>query len=666
MTETKGSFLVLLEALGRGEGLNDLLQMVARTIEAELANARVSVLLLDSAGKSLRLAAAPSLPAELIEASDGIMVHTGEGAMGAVDIARDPSWARFRERARHHGIKACWSEAITLPGGAIAGTLAAYVGEARGPVPAEWARLKEGAQIVALALQRDSAERQQRAAERRFRDFTSAAGDWLWEADAEGRLTYISQRFTDVTGIPLERVIRRTVFEPELIRPDAHYTEILRRLRLRLPFRNMMLEMRRPDGGATFASISGVPVYEDDGGFAGYRGTGSDLTARIEAENRANIANSVLRMAMEVVPDGFLLLDENECLVLANRTALEMYPSTRRLMVPGARLEDMTTAAVTSGDVAVDGVDDKDQVIQIILQRIRAGTGDPRYLKVAGGRWVRASEHRIKGGGRVLIRTDITALLLHEEELRRARDRAEDANRAKSIFLANISHELRTPLNAINGFSEIISEKLFGENVDALERYADYARDINLSGQHLLALINDLLDLTKIEAGEVRLQEEVIDLERLLSTCTKLVREQADKAGVTLLAECLAEGVALRADTRMIRQILLNLVTNAIKFSGAGKKVALSFTRGKDGGMVLIVKDEGIGMNPADIPTVMLPFGKLDNPMQANHNGVGLGLPLVKSLAELHGARLELISAEGEGTTATVYFPTHRCVAVRE
>lgn len=665
MTEPKGHLLVLLEALARGEGLKDVLQAVTRSVEGDLPLARVSVLLLDSGAKVLRLAAAPSLPPELIEASDGVAASLADGSLGAIDIARDPAWALFRERARHHGIKACWSEHITLANGTTAGTLAAYVTEARGPTPDEWARLKEAAQIAALALQREEGDRQRRTAERRFRDFTSAAGDWLWEADTEGRLTYISQRFTDVTGIPLERVIRRTVFEPDLIRPDAHYTEILRRLRLRLPFRNMMLEMRRPDGGATFASISGVPVYEEDGSFAGYRGTGSDLTARIEAENRANIANSVLRMAMEVVPDGFLLLDENECLVMANRTALEMYPSSRHLMVPGAKLEDITTAAVASGDVAVDGVEDHEQILQIILQRIRAGTGDPRYLKVANGRWVRASEHRIKGGGRVLIRTDITTLLLHEEELRRARDRAEDANRAKTIFLANISHELRTPLNAINGFSEIIADRLFGIESDALDRYADYARDINLSGQHLLALINDLLDLTKIEAGEVRLQEEVIDLERLLATCAKLVREQADKAGVKVETQCLV-GTALRADTRMMRQILLNLVTNAIKFSASGTQVVLTFAKSDDGGMLLSVKDEGIGMNPADIPTVMLPFGKLDNPLQANHNGVGLGLPLVKSLAELHGARLELLSAEGEGTTATVHFPTHRCIVVRD
>lgn len=666
MTEAKGHLLMLLEALARGDAQKDLLHSVARAVEADLPLARVAVMLLDPSAKILRVAAAPSLPGELIGASDGIAAHMADGSLGAIDIARDPAWALFREHARHHGIKACWSEHITLANGTTAGTLAAYVTEARGPTPTEWARLKETAQIAALALQRDETERQRRTAERRFRDFTSAAGDWLWEADAEGRLSYISQRFTDVTGIPTERVVSRSLFEPDIIRPDSRYTEILRRLRLRLPFRDMMLELRRPDGGATFASISGVPVYEDDGSFAGYRGTGSDLTARIDAENRANIANSVLRMAMEVVPDGFLLLDENECLVLANRTALEMYPNARRLMVPGARLEDITSAAVASGDVSVDGVEDKDQILQIILQRIRAGTGDPRYLRVANGRWVRASEHRIKGGGRVLIRTDITGLLLHEEELRRARDRAEDANRAKTIFLANISHELRTPLNAINGFSEIIAERLFGIESDALDRYADYARDINLSGQHLLALINDLLDLTKIEAGEVRLQEEVIDLERLLATCVRLVREQADKAGVTVAVDCQTDGAGLRADTRMIRQILLNLVTNAIKFSGPGTNVALTFVRSADGGMLLSVKDEGIGMNPADIPTVMLPFGKLDNPMQANHNGVGLGLPLVKSLAELHGASLELVSAEGEGTTATVHFPIHRCIAVRD
>jgi PAS domain S-box-containing protein len=654
--------LTLLEAVSRGDSLRDLLRAVALALESDLPGAKVSVLLLDRGLGVLRVAAAPSLPAELIEAADGVPSDMSDGATGALDIARDPAWGKFRERARSHAIKACWSEPIVEPGGRVAGTLAAYVSEARGPKPVEWGHLKEAAQIASLALQREGAERSRRASEQRFRDFANAAGDWLWEADGESRLTYISQRFTDVTGIPLERVIGRTIFEPELVKPDAQYTEILRRLRLRLPFRNMMLEMRRPDGGATFASVSGVPVYDDDGTYSGYRGTGSDLTARIEAENRANVANSVLRMAMEVVPDGFILLDENEILVLANRTAIEMYPAIRRLMVPGARLEDLTRAAVTGGDLAVEGVTDPEQAIAVMLQRVRAGTGDPIYLKVSGGRWVRASEHRIKGGGRVLIRTDITALLRHEEELRRARDKAEDANRAKTIFLANISHELRTPLNAINGFSEIIADQLFGSGPEALVRYADYARDINQSGQHLLALINDLLDLTKIEAGEVTLSEEIFEPARVIATCVKLVKEQADKAGLSLRVFNQLGNTLMKGDARMVKQILLNLVTNAIKFSGPDKEVDIIATRSSDGGVRLIVKDEGIGMNPADIPTVLMPFGKLDNPMQAQHNGIGLGLPLVKSLSELHGGRLELVSAEGHGTVATVHFPGNRTV----
>ena len=246
-----------------------------------------------------------------------------------------------------------------------------------------------------------------------------------------------------------------------------------------------------------------------------------------------------------------------------------------------------------------------------------------------------------------------------EKSLSVARQQAELANRAKTSFLANMSHELRTPLNAIIGFSEMMARQLFGPLPN--RQYQEYAQDIHDSGTHLLDIINTILDLSKVEAGAVRLNESEISILDMIQRLERLFRERAANAGVTL-AHSLAEGTPARlfADDRLVRQCLSNLLSNALKFTPTGGGISVLVDRTSDGGISIAVRDTGIGIAPQDIAVALEPFGQIDSSLSRKYQGTGLGLPIVKSYIELHGGSLDIVSRPGDGTTVTLCFPPGR------
>ena len=249
----------------------------------------------------------------------------------------------------------------------------------------------------------------------------------------------------------------------------------------------------------------------------------------------------------------------------------------------------------------------------------------------------------------------------HKSQLDEEKRKAEMANEAKSEFLANMSHELRTPLNAIIGFSEIIKTETFGPV--GSPKYREYAKDINDSGQHLLAVITDILDLSKIEAGKLDLQEETVDIAKVVDSCVVLVSERALDAGLTLVTEVAEDLPPLRADGRKLKQILINLLSNAIKFTPDGGMVTLKVWQRRDGDYVFQVADTGIGIAPYDMARVLAPFGQVDSTLARKVEGTGLGLPLTKSLVEMHGGSFDLQSELGAGTTVTVRLPAKRIMS---
>jgi PAS domain S-box-containing protein len=274
----------------------------------------------------------------------------------------------------------------------------------------------------------------------------------------------------------------------------------------------------------------------------------------------------------------------------------------------------------------------------------------------------RKSVFEVAGRGRYVVGviSDITERKRIEKDLVAAKVLAEDANRTKSQFLANMSHELRTPLNAVIGFAEIIKNELLGPINEP--RYREYAGDIHRSGASLLRLINDILDLTRVEAGTYQLREEVCDVAKIVADAIRLMQNPALQNEIDLRSAVAPDLPFLFADERCVRQVVVNFLSNGVKFTPKGGHVDVGARLEPDGTMVISVTDTGIGMAKADIPRALDPFRQLENSLSRKYEGTGLGLPLVKSLLDLHQGNLHVDSEVGAGTTASARFPANRTI----
>jgi PAS domain S-box-containing protein len=378
---------------------------------------------------------------------------------------------------------------------------------------------------------------------------------------------------------------------------------------------------------------------------------------RDEAEQSKRTAEQLRRVA-EGSLQGIVVRTNNEVLFMNDAFAhLTGYASSRQLMTEMSSLGP-------NGGIHPDDV-------PIIRERVRRRTAGEEAIshyqfrmmhREGGFRWVDTLATRIEWDGQpasLSWMADITDRKAMEAELLKSKEAAEFANRTKTEFLAHMSHELRTPLNAIIGFAEVIKGELFGEC--AQPKYVDYAADIHKSGEHLLDLINDILDLSKLEAGKLELRESEVVLPDIIAQCCTLVRNRADQDKIKLVTNIPSDVPALRADQRTLKQLLLNFLSNAIKFTPSGGTVTTRVVLAQDG-LRLEVSDTGIGMTREDIKVALSPFGQIDSKMARKHQGTGLGLPICKSLVELHGGTLTVESQPGKGTTVIAAFPAERLV----
>ncbi|HET6621891.1 MAG TPA: ATP-binding protein [Dongiaceae bacterium] len=332
--------------------------------------------------------------------------------------------------------------------------------------------------------------------------------------------------------------------------------------------------------------------------------------------------------------------------------------------VEGMTFDDVLRLELEAGKVVSAHEKEEDWTL-LRSQQHRNGQGHVEMRMLNGGH-LRISDRRTHLGGMVTVYTDVSDLVERGDELARsqrdlrlAKEQAEVASRTKSQFLANMSHELRTPLNAIIGFAEVIEREFFGPV--GVPQYASYAADIHRSGQHLLSLINDILDLSKVEAGRFEIVEQDFTLAETIDEAKRLLEIRAQKAGLAISAE-IAVGIGrVYADRKLISQALLNLLSNAVKFTPTGGQVRISARRESEGDLVLSITDTGIGMAPEEIPRALEPFGQIDGTLARRYDGTGLGLTITKAFIEMHGGSLTLDSEKGRGTIATIRLPGWRC-----
>ncbi len=391
-----------------------------------------------------------------------------------------------------------------------------------------------------------------------------------------------------------------------------------------------------------------------DGGFVV---TYTDVTDRKKRENELAEQSALLAATLDNMDQGLIVIDAEARAKLWNNRFIDMFKLPPDVVRVGRPFVEILRYFIESGGTPPDRVDAE------IARRLEELHERPARLldrHRADGRVIERRRRVMPQGGSVITYGDVTERKRAEADLRRAKEEAEIASRSKTEFLANMSHELRTPLNAIIGFSDILAREIFGPVGDG--RYADYARDIRDSGQHLLSLINDVLDIAKIEFNKVELAEEPVDVPGIVASCIRLVRDRAH-AGEVRIVETLPPTLpGLRGDNRRLKQILLNLLSNAVKFTPPGGQVEIG-AAADESEFRFTVTDNGIGIAASDIETALAPFGQIDSRLARRYQGTGLGLPLARSMVELHGGRLDIVSTPGVGTTVTVRLPTDRILA---
>ncbi len=542
------------------------------------------------------------------------------------------------------------------PGGAYSGIAAMMV--AFVAMLALIARTFDRAFHRTLALQAQLVD-----SEQRMRDFAETASDWFWEQDADLRFTFVSSSYQDKSGIDPRQHYGQTRRETD---PDgvtaAQWAAHEADLAARRPFTNFQYVRVRPDGTHRHLSVSGRPYYDAAGVFKGYRGTGTDVTDLVDAEESARASEQRFRDFASAAGHWVWETDAEFRFVFVS-DGFERFTGIPAAAIIGRRGNDISVddparrAATQTIDRMMRA---REPFMDVVVPRPLSG-GRMLYQAVSAKPAFDADGAFLGYRG---VTRDITAQREAEtaaEQMRAERDLAAGADRAKTQFLANMSHELRTPLNAIIGFSEIMTSGLFGPVGNP--RHAAYVADISKSAHHLLDVINDLLDMSRIELNKREIERAETSLGDIVRESTAMVGALAEQHELAIDAAGVRPDLSLLVEKRAIKQILVNLLSNAIKFTAPGGRIAIVSRIDADGALRVAVRDSGAGIPARELPTVFDAFATSDARRARGGGGAGLGLWISRALARLHGGDLTIESVEGRGTTATLVLPASSIVA---
>ncbi len=499
----------------------------------------------------------------------------------------------------------------------------------------------------------------------------------LWDFDFTSRQFFWSRSMYDMLGLPVADKPLAFTDAARLMHPDDNSLHMLARTVTRgnAGQVDQILRIRHAKGHYVWMRAR-AQVIRTNSGRVHMIGIAMDVTEQHRLAQRYAEADQRLADAIECTSEAFVLWDKNDRLVMCNAHFQQAYGLPDNVLVPG------TERAVVNAAAARPVIERR------IVDPGRSNHSQTTEVQLADERWLQINERRTRDGGLVSVGTDITQLKRNQERLRESerrlmatindlsasrqilekqkaelstananylaeKERAEAANRAKSEFLANMSHELRTPLNAILGFSEILQDQMFGPLGSA--RYNEYAKDIHDSGKHLLNVINDILDMSKIEAGHMKLSCERINLAPLIEECLRFTHIPAAQKNI-LVEQDISSEIKLNADRRAMKQIVLNLLSNAVKFTNDGGRIAVR-TRRVDDAVMLVIADTGIGIPKSALSKIGQPFEQVQSQYAKSKGGSGLGLAISRSLTALHHGRMRIRSREGTGTVIAIRIP---------
>jgi two-component system cell cycle sensor histidine kinase PleC len=501
----------------------------------------------------------------------------------------------------------------------------------------------------------------------------------LWDWDISRGQIFWSLSMLDILGRKDGKQLMSFGQVADLIHPeDANLYELANALaKGEQSIVDTEFRMRHTDGHHVWVRARAEMAHNEGDPGPRLVGIAVDISEQKQVAEKTLRANERLRDAIENISEAFVLWDSDNRLVMCNSKYQQFHKLPNNLVLAGTRYDDVVRAS-------------KEPLVRKRIDVEENTTDDAVTYEAQLGdrRWLHISERRTHDGGYVSVGTDITSHKLNEarlvksegelmntvsdlqtsrrtlehqaeqlvdlaEKYQNEKTRAEEANQSKSEFLANMSHELRTPLNAIIGFSEIMQTGLFGDL--GSDKYRDYAHDIHESGQHLLDVINDILDMSKIEAGRMTIERNDLDFNQLVDDCIRIVAAKATDSGVDLINE-IRNLITVNADKRALTQILLNLLSNAIKFTGRDGIVTIR-TVVKDKTIQIEIVDTGVGISPEHLEQLGQPFAQVENQLTKSHRGSGLGLAISRSLVVLHGSDLIIESAIGTGTTVSFTLP---------
>jgi two-component system, sensor histidine kinase and response regulator len=512
--------------------------------------------------------------------------------------------------------------------------------------------------IVRDISERLRVKREIEESRQRFRDFAEASSDWMWETDSHHRFTAFAGNVERAMTFDPDKSLGKTRIE--LMAGHAPPDVVARHradLEARRPFREFVYPMTQGDGRVRYLRVNGRPVFNGDGQFTGYRGTASDITEALAAEERLAVLERQLSVAISSMSEGFVLYDRDHCVVACNDRYRNLYPDMGDEIAAHGVLPDMLREGAARGCYDLGDLSIEDWVAWRMARHM-AGDGEPTLLRMADGRALRVRERATPDGGVVGIHSDVTAELALQRQLQDAKESAEAASRAKSEFLAVMSHEIRTPMNGVIGMTGLMLTTPLN---DEQKHFAVTIRD---SAECLLAIINDILDYSKVEAGRMDFESADFDVVTLVESVVEILAPRALGKGVEIAGHIdPAARLLACGDAGRVRQILMNLAGNAVKFTDQGW-VSIEVTASPEPPsdpdqtgdetvktrLRFTVADTGVGIEEDAQANLFGMFVQVDGSSTRRHGGTGLGLAISRRLAELMGGGVGFSSVYGEGS----------------